>query len=585
MLMTEMTDFSLEYRAREGAEYRARPGATGDAAPEETTRELTQEAVSLDAEDAPELDGLVPADEALRGPVVADGPTPEGDDRREVATGGRAAVAGARRAAEPRSPDLIATYFRQMGRAELISREQEVALAKRIEAAQEALLAGLCCVPMLVARIDQWGCDVRDGRMRLRDLVELSAPDGTPREGAESDAVSAEGASAGDEHGVAGPSERELALLPGVTARLDGMSELAREIVALSRKHIAAAARGRDLPKAGRARLQELRSAFSAEVARLRLRADRVADLVAALEQEQRALGEAERDLARLAERCSIGRKDLLARHAGHELETGWLDEALRLPGWKVFARHRDEAAELRGRIAATARLVGLPIGEFRNIVAGVSKARREVVRGREEMVRAHLPLVVAIAKRYRRNGAMDLLDLIQEGNMGLMHAIEKFDYRRGVKVSTYAVWWIRQSIARAIADQSRTIRIPVHMTEVAARVLRDRRKLYQEKGQEPAAAEIAARTGIAAGRIEQVLSMVQQPTSLDLPIGEDGDATLGDLIAAPDTVSPHAAAEASSLRDVVLEAISGLTPREERVLRMRFGIGGMDEHTLEEVG
>jgi RNA polymerase primary sigma factor len=179
----------------------------------------------------------------------------------------------------------------------------------------------------------------------------------------------------------------------------------------------------------------------------------------------------------------------------------------------------------------------------------------------------------------------MDLLDLIQEGNMGLMHAIEKFDHRRGVKVSTYAVWWIRQSIARAIAEQSRTIRIPVHMTEIAARVLRDRRKLYQEKGREPAAADIARRTGIAIARIEQVLSMVQQPTSLDLPIGEDGDATLGDLIAAPDTVDPHAAAEASVLRDVIVEAIGGLTPREERILRMRFGIGGMAEHTLEEVG
>jgi RNA polymerase primary sigma factor len=200
-------------------------------------------------------------------------------------------------------------------------------------------------------------------------------------------------------------------------------------------------------------------------------------------------------------------------------------------------------------------------------------------------MVKAHLPLVVAIAKKYRRNSPMDFLDLIQEGNMGLMHAVEKFDYRRGVKVSTYAVWWIRQSIARALADQSRTIRIPVHMTEVAARVLRERRKLYQKQGREPVADEIARRSGVSAGRIEQVLSMVQQPTSLDLPVGEDGDATLGDLIAAPNTVDPHAAAEASALREFVVEAISGLSPREERILRMRFGIGGMTEHTLEEVG
>src|SRR5205085_4034977 len=227
----------------------------------------------------------------------------------------------------------------------------------------------------------------------------------------------------------------------------------------------------------------------------------------------------------------------------------------------------------------------GLPVAEFRGVAGTVRKARREVVRGREEMVRAHLPLVVAIAKKYRRNGAMDLLDLIQEGNMGLMHAIEKFDHRRGVKVSTYAVWWIRQSIARAIAEQSRTIRIPVHMTEIAARVLRDRRKLYQEKGREPAAAEIATRTGIAIARIEQVLSMVQQPTSLDLPIGEDGDATLGELIAATDGIDPQAAVEAGALANCMSEALSQLTPREQRILRMRFGIGEAQDHTLGEVG
>jgi RNA polymerase primary sigma factor len=281
-----------------------------------------------------------------------------------------------------------------------------------------------------------------------------------------------------------------------------------------------------------------------------------------------------------------VARKEFLLRHTGHELDAGWLDEVATMLPWRTFMRrHGERVAELRGEIAAVAQRVGLPIAEFRALAAEIGRARREVMRGREEMVRAHLPLVVAIAKRYRRNGSMDLLDLIQEGNMGLMHAIEKFDYRRGVKVSTYAVWWIRQSIARAIADQSRTIRIPVHMTEVAARVLRDRRKLYQEKGREPGADEIALRTGVPIARIEQVLSLVQQPASLDSPIGEDGDATLGDLIAAPNAIDPHQAAEASILRDVVSEAIGCLTPREERILRMRFGIGGMAEHTLEEVG
>jgi RNA polymerase primary sigma factor len=519
--MTDMTELTLEYRVRD----EARPAPPAD--PRET------EIATLEAGDAPELDGLVPADEELR----AAGGTP---------AEARPAV---RKIDEPRSPDLISTYFRQMGRAELMTREQEVALAQRIEAAQDALVAGLCGVPMLVARVDGWGRELREERLRLRDLVEISTSDGAPtpvpvpvvspavQPAADDDETESDGTAFGD---------RELALLPGVLKRLGAMGRAADEIAAITKRRLSQLTRGRDISKANRARLQQLLTKFGADVARLRLRADRVADLMAALEGELRALAQAEREFA--------------------AVRGGDVDELVR-------------------EQIASARRVGLPVAEFRGVAAVVRKARREVVRGREEMVRAHLPLVVAIAKKYRRNGAMDLLDLIQEGNMGLMHAIEKFDHRRGVKVSTYAVWWIRQSIARAIAEQSRTIRIPVHMTEIAARVLRDRRKLYQEKGREPAAADIARRTGIAIARIEQVLSMVQQPTSLDLPIGEDGDATLGDLIAAPDAIDPHSAAESSDLKDVVLEAISGLTPREERILRMRFGIGGMDEHTLEEVG
>ena len=525
--MTDMTELTLEYRVREETESRDRPATRTE------TRE--REGVTLEAAEAPELDGLVPADEELR----AAAGTPAETERP-----------AARRNDEPRSPDLISTYFRQMGRAELMTREQEVALAQRIEAAQDALVAGLCGVPMLVARIDGWGRDLREERLRLRDLVEISTSDGPPIAQApipRPPVVAAQG-STDDEQESDGTAfgDRELALLPGVLKRLGAMAKVADEIAALTKRRMSQMARGREIAKASRARLQQLLAQYGVEVTRLRLRADRVSDLMSALEDELRALAQAEREFA-----------------------------AMR--GGDVEALAREHVA--------VARRVGLPVTDFRSVAGTVRKARRDVVRGREEMVRAHLPLVVAIAKKYRRNGAMDLLDLIQEGNMGLMHAIEKFDHRRGVKVSTYAVWWIRQSIARAIAEQSRTIRIPVHMTEIAARVLRDRRKLYQEKGREPAAAEIATRTGIAIARIEQVLSMVQQPTSLDLPIGEDGDATLGDLIAAPDVIDPHAAAESSDLKDVVLEAISGLTPREERILRMRFGIGGMDEHTLEEVG
>ncbi|HEY1541966.1 MAG TPA: sigma-70 family RNA polymerase sigma factor [Xanthobacteraceae bacterium] len=565
---------SLEFRIREEADARERPGRNAEGAPADVA--------SLHVDEAPELAEA---------------------DAVDVAVAPAARVPARARRDEPRSPDLIATYFRQMGRADMITREQEVELAKRIEAAQEALVAGLCRVPLLIARIDGWGAGLRETRLRLRDLVDLpvagneTAP-GTgefvarrpppvavvPASAASSEDAEEQPAAANDDHGDF--AVREQALLPGALKRMAAMSKVAAEIATLAGKRVAAAARGSDILKSRRTRLAQLVAKFGGEAALLRLRADRVAELIDELEQEQRALALAERELLRLAEQCRVARKEFLLRHTGHELDAAWLDAVATMLPWRTFMRrHGERVAELRAEIAAVAQRVGLPIVEFRALAAEIGRARREVMRGREEMVRAHLPLVVAIAKRYRRNGSMDLLDLIQEGNMGLMHAIEKFDYRRGVKVSTYAVWWIRQSIARAIADQSRTIRIPVHMTEVAARVLRDRRKLYQEKGREPGADEIALRTGVPIARIEQVLSLVQQPASLDTPIGEDGDATLGDLIAAPNTIDPHSAAEASILRDVVSEAIGSLTPREERILRMRFGIGGMAEHTLEEVG
>ena len=429
-------------------------------------------------------------------------------DKELRAAGGTPAEPGRpapRRIDKPRSPDLISTYFRQMGRAELMTREQEAALTPAHRGGPGRPGGRpVRRAEMLVARIDGWGRELREERLRLRDLVEISTSDGAPAPvpvpvGQPAAQPAANDGEQSESDGSAF-GDRELALLPSVLKRLGAMARVATEIAAITKRRLSQLARGRDISKVNRARLQQLLTKFGADVARLRLRADRVADLMAALDDELRALSQAEREFATV--------------------------------------RGGDVAALAREHVEV-ARRVGLPMAEFRSVAGVVRKARREVVRGREEMVRAHLPLVVAIAKKYRRNGAMDLLDLIQEGNMGLIRAVEKFDHRRGVKVSTYAVWWIRQSIARAIAEQSRTIRIPVHMTEIAARVLRDRRKLYQEKGREPAAADMPP-PGIAIARIEQVLSMVQQPTSLDLPIGEDGDATLGDLIAAPDAIDPH---------------------------------------------
>jgi RNA polymerase primary sigma factor len=460
-----------------------------------------------------------------------------GDAVEQGAAGEKpAAVDAAAAVREPGfSRDLIDTYFRQMGGSELLTREEEIALAKRIEAAQLDVLKCLCRVPMLTEQLAAWAGDVGAGRRRLEEIVDVSVAveAATPPNRMPAPA---------DDEPVESAADRQAIAL--ASAALERVAALATEIGALSKKRMTAIARGKELSKRDRARLDDLNTRLAGEIEQLRLQPDRIAELGAEIEREQALLSPIERALARPC-----------------------VDVAL-----------REELAEIVAR-------VGLPADDLRRVLAGLARARRALTRVREEMVKAHLRLVVAIAKKYRRRSSLDFLDLIQEGNMGLMHAVEKFNYRRGVKVSTYAVWWIRQSIARAIADQSRTIRIPVHMTEIAAKVLRERRRLYQQHGREARAAEIAARTGIPVARVEQVLSLVQQPTSLDLPVGEDGDATLGDLIAAPDVVDPQAAAEASALSEFVAEALEGLTPREQRILRMRFGLGGENDHTLEEVG
>lgn len=448
------------------------------------------------------------------------------------------------------SRSLVDTYFRQMGNAGALSREGEIALAKRIEASQRAMLTSLCGVPMLIERIARWGHEVADGRRRLADLVDLSvagdelggnAAGPGRRDGP--DAIDAAHDLVGFKHSSGRPdaadsddddrealTSREAGQVSVTTARLQTITALADEIGLLSRKRLAAVARDRDLAERSRARLHELMSTLANEMAALRLHPTRVSDLIDELEREQQNFRPVEQQPSEMAHRA------------------------------------------------------GLPVSDFRNVVAEIDKARSEIKAAREEMMKAHLRLVASIARKYRRKSSLDLLDLIQEGNLGLMRAIEKYDYRRGVKISTYAVWWIRQSIARAIADQG-TIRIPVHMTENAAKVQREYRRLYQKEGRDPPPAEIAARIGVPVTRVEQVLSMVREPASLDARVGEDGDATLADLIKAPDAVDPHAAAEASALQRIVSEALADLTPREQRILRMRFGIGSTTDHTLEEIG
>ena len=434
----------------------------------------------------------------------------------------RPASAGATVKAEAgASRDLVGTYFSQMGAADWLTRDEEIALAKRIEDAQEGLLLGLVRIPSVAGRFAQWARACMDGQLRLSELIEGGASEET--------ASSSDADDAGWSDAAAEKAEDAADAALGnedLMVRLEGVAKLGEEIATLGKKRSAALAKGRDVGKPTQTKLRKLAAALGGELAALRVNPDRVAELLETL-----------------------------------------------------------DAARGPSKTTALALQVGLPVADLRQSLNEIDRGRRTIRTAREQMVKAHLRLVVSIARKYRRGSSLDLLDLIQEGNMGLMHAVEKYNYRRGVKIATYAVWWIRQSIARAIADQGRTIRIPVHMTETANKVLREQRKLQQMEGRTPSTGEIATRTGIPAARVEQVLSMVREPTSLDLPVGEDGDTTLGELIEAPNAIDPQAAVEASSLQELVGEALSALTPREQHILRMRFGIGGATDHTLEEIG
>ena len=474
--------------------------------------------------------------------------------------------------AAPLSSDPLDAYFRNLDHYALLSRDEEFALAMRIDEAQTALLVGLCRIPLIIERVGGWADEVREGRLRLNYLLDAVPSD--DREAAK-DELS-------DDDGRLDVSAEAMDLTP----RLELVAVLSGEIAGLARKRIAALARAKELSRRECRRLDELLSRAVADIVGLPLQQDRISELVAEVDNEARNLRRTERELLRLAEGSGIARAEVIDQLFGRELDPGWIGAAASQcgRGWDVLMQEHVEAlAELRADFEALALRVGLPLAELRVALTDIHQARRELKRLREEMVRAHLRLVVAIAKKYRGRSSLDFSDLIQEGNLGLMRAVEKFNYRHGVKLSTYAVWWIRQWITRAMADQGRMIRVPVHMAQTARQVHRERSKLHQQQGREPGADEIAAHSGIARAHVEQALSLVQDPTSLDVPVGEDGDATLADLIEAPDPVNPHAAAEASLLRDCVAEALAQLSPREERILRMRFGIG-MADHTLEQV-
>jgi RNA polymerase primary sigma factor len=507
-----------------------------------------------------------------------------------------------------RTDDPVRMYLREMGSVELLSREGEIAIAKRIEAGRDMMISGLCESPLTFRAIISWHDALKAGRMLLRDIIDLEATQGAGAAaeaeiaGAEAAAAAAEGGEAeaaeppvpeemedGDDGEGAGLSLSALEekLKPDVLATFEEIEAAYKKLSKMQTKRLDSMTSGEEVSTRSEKSYEKLREELVARVQQVRLHNNRIEELVTQLKQLTQRLNGLEGQLLRFAESSKVARDDFLARYRGHELDPNWLETVAALPGkgWKAFAtKYFTQIADVRSQISAIANDAGLPIGEFRRVYVTVSRGERDSARAKKEMIEANLRLVISIAKKYTNRG-LQFLDLIQEGNIGLMKAVDKFEYRRGYKFSTYATWWIRQAITRSIADQARTIRIPVHMIETINKLVRTSRQMLHEIGREPAPEELAEKLGMPLEKVRKVLKIAKEPISLETPIGDEEDSHLGDFIEDKAAVIPLDAAIQANLREATTRVLSSLTPREERVLRMRFGIGMNTDHTLEEVG